>query len=104
LAAGLLRLRNIKFLVLDGDFDEVLLGRQLMTKLGIDVTMHLNSVRHEFQDTDFSDGPSLSEGSTGILSRALRVALEHTPSHVPSSFAEENSRQDAQKSDDCIIP
>lgn len=79
LEAGPLRMRNVQFLVLEEDFDEVLLGRPIMNMLGIDVTEHLNTVRVEFNDMDFSEVHSIGPGISGTLSRAL---LMHT--HAPA--------------------
>jgi predicted aspartyl protease len=71
LEAGPLRLRNVEFLILDAELEEVLLGRPLMKLLGIDVNDHLNLVRKEFHDRDFSDAPSMEQGEMGTLSRIL---------------------------------
>jgi Aspartyl protease len=65
LEAGPLRMRNVRFLVLEADFDEVLLGRPIMNLLGIDVTGHLNTVRTEFHDMDFSGVHSIRSGISG---------------------------------------
>ena len=40
LAAGPLRMRKVVFLILDAEFEEILLGRNLMNALGIDVERH----------------------------------------------------------------
>jgi hypothetical protein len=78
LDAGPLRLRNVEFLILDTEFEEVLLGRPLMKLLGIDVNAHLNSVRNEFHDHDFSDAPSLGQGGLGTISRILFMSHHDT--------------------------
>jgi hypothetical protein len=69
LSAGPLRLRNVQWLVVEQEMDEVLLGRPLLNELGIDAPTHLASVRDMFQDLDCSKIPSVEAG--GKLSRLL---------------------------------
>jgi hypothetical protein len=64
----------VEFLILETGFEEVLLGHPLMKLLGIDVNAHLNSVRKEFHDREFSDAPSLGQGSSGTLSRIFLMS------------------------------
>jgi hypothetical protein len=52
LAAGLLRLRNCKWLIVEHDMDEVLLGRPLIQALGLDAAEHLSAVRDEYNNID----------------------------------------------------
>ena len=53
--AGLLRLRNVEFVVFKEDMSEVLLSRPILQTLGFDLPKHLSVVRDQFHDTDFSN-------------------------------------------------
>ena len=79
LAAGPLRMRKLVFLILDAEFEEILIGRHLMNALRIDVERHLNEVRMEYHEEDFSNVPSLAPGASGSLSRALYAAVHEDP-------------------------
>jgi hypothetical protein len=69
LAAGPLRLRNCKWLVVEHGMDEILLGRPLLEALGLNAQEHLSTVRHDFHNMDCSHVQSLQTG--GKLTRLL---------------------------------
>jgi hypothetical protein len=66
LPCGQLRLRRLKFLVVDQEMDEVLLGRPLLAALGFDLTSHLEKVFDQIDDMDISSDVGAS-GSTGKM-------------------------------------
>jgi hypothetical protein len=91
LEAGPLRMRKVQFLVLGADFDEVLLGRPILNTLGIDVAEHLNTVRTEFHEHDFSDVTSLEMGSSGTLARVLFTNAHSTSEPVQADLENEST-------------
>jgi hypothetical protein len=69
LLSGLLRLNAVNWHVAEHEMDEVIIGRPLLTALGLDVARHLDNVREQFDNTDFSEVPSAH--GTGRLSRIM---------------------------------
>jgi hypothetical protein len=63
----------------------------LMQLLGIDVAAHLNTVREEFHDRDFSDLATLEAGDKGSLARAIMLSTHGTPGpfhhNIPVEFS-----------------
>jgi Aspartyl protease len=102
LRAGPLRLRNLIVLVMDGDFDEVLLGRPLLQEIGIDISARLNSRLEELQDADLEDLPVLGSGASGSLARLLLTGPDpdfHRPGEVSSMVVpEERTHASAEES------
>jgi hypothetical protein len=82
LAAGPLRLRNCKWLIVEHDMDEVLIGRPLLQSLGLDAAEHLSEVRDEYNNMDCSQIPSLT--GAGKLTRLLLRDQEIEPKSLPA--------------------
>jgi hypothetical protein len=82
LAAGPLRLRNCKWLIVQHDMDEVLIGRPFFRALGLDGAEHLSAVRDEYNNMDCSQIPSLT--CAGKLTRLLLRDLEIEPKSLPA--------------------
>ena len=74
LRTGPLMLRNVRFLVLDAPYEEVILGRPLMTAFGIDFKERLNEIRSWAHNKSFAYIKGVGEDGVlpqGQLSRAL---------------------------------
>jgi hypothetical protein len=77
LPAGPLCLLNCKWLIVEQEMDEVLLGRPLLEDLGFDAPVHLSSVRDSFHNMDCSSFSSYKAG--GNLTRLLLRETVETP-------------------------
>jgi Aspartyl protease len=91
LAAGPLRLRNFKWLIVEHDMDEVFIGRTLLQALGLDAAEHLSAVRDEYNNMDCSQIPSLT--GAGKLTRLLLRDQENEPKSLPAPQVLEKSAQ-----------
>ena len=91
LTAGPLRLRNCKWLIVEHDMDEVLIGRPLLQALGLDAAEHLSAVRDEYNNMDCSQIPSLT--CAGKLTRLLLRDQEIEPTSLPAPQMSAQSTQ-----------
>ena len=88
LPVGPLRLRNVSWLVSEGEMDEILLGRPLLKSMGLDATMHLSEVRDTYQDLDCSTS-KLPSGSS-YLSKLLVKSVREDKGPVKSKITEKD--------------
>jgi hypothetical protein len=77
LLSGPLRLNAVNWHVAEHDMEEIILGRPLLAALGLDVVRHLDGVREQFDNNDFSDVPSAC--GSGRLSRLMLQRDAATP-------------------------
>jgi hypothetical protein len=66
--AGKMKLRNVPAsVIIDDTLDELIIGRYLLEKLGLDPTKHLLDLSKEDLTIDCTDTPSLGNGSISLL-------------------------------------
>ena len=82
LRSGPLLLRNVRFLVLETDYDEFILGRPLVEELGINIEDRLDQVRSKIHDRDFIHVAGVGEQKQE--SRDFHISASQAGSETPS--------------------
>jgi hypothetical protein len=87
LEARPLAMRNVEMPVLEAQMPRLLLGNPDLVKLGFDVKQHLDEVRVEFHDTDFSSAnPSLVSATRADETAPVMGAFMGSLSSLDANF------------------
>ena len=79
LPCGPLRLRNVEFLVVDQQIDEILLGRPRLKCLGFDLDSHMQRIQTTMDNADISSlmSDSMKTNNAGDSLKAANIILQY---------------------------